>query len=92
MSQQPESGCPLAAFGVDAGRIGGAPAEAFAQAADRLIAAIAARLPGPEGAARARAARTMAELVGAVVIARATGGGAVGQEILAACRRELRLR
>jgi TetR/AcrR family transcriptional repressor of nem operon len=81
--EHPELGCPVAAFGADAGRLAGALAPAFAEGAERLIE----RFDATEGAAagRAEAIRRLATLIGAVVIARAVGQSPLRDEILAAC-------
>lgn len=75
----PELGCPVAAFGADAGRMPATLAAAFAEGADSLIA----RIGGMEG--RAEAIRKLVAMVGAVVVARAVGEGPLRDEILAAC-------
>lgn len=83
--EHPEFGCPVAAFGADAGRRPDALAAAFADGVEMLIERIAANsAPGQ----RADAIRTLAAMVGAVVVARAVGSGALRDEILAACSSE----
>lgn len=82
-------GCPIAALAVDAGRIGGRVAATTADSIKRVIAAIASHLPGSKQAARERSAVMFATLVGAVVIARASGDSEIGKEVLAACRKRL---
>jgi TetR/AcrR family transcriptional repressor of nem operon len=80
-------GCPMAAVGADAGRSGGAFADEFIAGTENLIQ----RLSDPSGnngvteSERAEAIRRLAMLVGAVVIARAVGRGALRKEVLAAC-------
>lgn len=80
--EQPEVGCPVAAFGADAGRYPEALSAAFADGAKMLIARIAAT---DAVADRAHAIRQLATVVGAVVVARAVGNGSLRDEILAAC-------
>ena len=85
----PAIGCPMAALAIEAGRIGGAISQAFADGTRRMIAEIAERLPGRKDTTQARAAHMLATLVGAVVIARATGESEVRDQVLAACRKHL---
>jgi TetR/AcrR family transcriptional repressor of nem operon len=84
--EHPEVGCPVAAFGADAGRRPEALAAAFADGAEMLIA----RIASTEGAAsgRADAIRRLATIAGALVVARAVGKGPLRDEILAACASE----
>ena len=77
----PERGCPLAAFGAEAGRHPEALSQAFAAGVEALVE----RLSGA-GAPRDRAMRRLLILLGAVVAARAVGAGALRQEILAAAK------
>lgn len=80
--ERPEVGCPVAAFGADAGRRPDALAAAFVDGVETLIARAAVE----EGdAGRAEAIRRLATAVGAVVAARAVGKGPLRDEILAAC-------
>jgi TetR/AcrR family transcriptional repressor of nem operon len=79
----PEYGCPVAAFGADAGRRPEALAPAFADGVEALIARFA-RVEG----SRDRAIRRLLLLVGAVVAARAVGEGPLRSEVLAAARGE----
>ena len=88
-ASNPRIGCPVAALAVDVGRIGGGLAATTAGGINRIIAAIASHLPGSKHSARAQGAVMFATLVGAVVIARASGNSEVGQEVLAACRKHL---
>jgi TetR/AcrR family transcriptional repressor of nem operon len=79
-------GCPVAAVGADAGRCGDAFAEEFIAGSEKLIERLSNRCAGatPE---RAAAIRRLATLVGAVVIARAVGRGALRDEVIEACVR-----
>jgi TetR/AcrR family transcriptional repressor of nem operon len=89
--QHPGQGCPVAAVAADAGRSGGVFAAEFAAGAEKLIGRLAAGSGGsvtkPE---RSKAIRSMAMLVGAVVVARAIGQGDLREEIIAACKEHLR--
>jgi TetR/AcrR family transcriptional regulator, transcriptional repressor for nem operon len=80
--EHPELGCPVAAFGVDAGRGAEVLGEAFTEGVEMLIARIASTENATE---RADTIRRLATLVGAVVVARAVGKGLLRDEILAAC-------
>jgi len=73
----PGRGCPIAALGPDAFRHADALASEFAAGAEALIA----RCAGDSTAA----IRDLVMLVGAVVVARAVGPGALREKILAAC-------
>lgn len=81
-------GCPVAAFGCDAGRLTDVLGAVFAEGAERLITKTAGAMPseaGP-GAARAEAIRMLTMLVGTVIIARAIGPCDLRREILEACK------
>jgi TetR/AcrR family transcriptional repressor of nem operon len=80
----PDLGCPVSAFGADAGRRPEALSKAFADGVEMLIERVAEQ----DGAERAKAIRTLATAVGAVVAARAVGAGPLRDEILAACAPE----
>jgi TetR/AcrR family transcriptional repressor of nem operon len=80
--ERPEIGCPVAAFGADAGRSAKALGGAFAEGVEMLIARIGSTDDAVE---RVRAIKRLAGLVGAVVVARAVGKGPLRDEILAAC-------
>jgi TetR/AcrR family transcriptional repressor of nem operon len=84
--EHPEAGCPLAAFGADAGRNPETLAAAFAEGAEKLVSRIASPEDGAD--ARANAIRKLAMAVGALVAARAVGKGPLRDEILAACASE----
>jgi TetR/AcrR family transcriptional repressor of nem operon len=77
----PEHGCPVAAFGADAGRRPESLAPAFAEGVEALIARFA-RVEG----CRDKAIRRLLLLVGAAVAARAVGDGALRRELLTAAR------
>ncbi|WP_413727878.1 TetR/AcrR family transcriptional regulator [Sodalis sp. RH19] len=86
------TGCPLAALATDVAR---EPQDkpvrlAFLQGLEKLIALLAdGREEGDAGAAREAALAEMATLVGALVLARATKGQALADEIMASARRHL---
>ncbi|HXT09908.1 MAG TPA: helix-turn-helix domain-containing protein [Roseiarcus sp.] len=77
----PEQGCPLAAFGADAGRHPEALSQPFAEGVEALVERVSRA-----GASRQEAIHKLVTLVGAVVAARAVGAGSLRQEILAAAR------
>lgn len=86
----PGHGCALAALGGDAARCAKPVQDAFAQGLEPLIAILAGVTEGRSKAARRRkAVAALAELVGALVLARAVGDAALSDEILDATRREL---
>jgi TetR/AcrR family transcriptional regulator, transcriptional repressor for nem operon len=80
--ENPQNGCPVAAFGADAGRRPSALAAAFADGAEMLISRVASN---DSAASRAEAIKKLVLVVGAVVVARSVGAGALRDEILAAC-------
>ena len=82
----PGAGCVMAALGVEAAREGADVQRVFANGTQRTIDKLAAGLSGTPAERRAKAIRTLASLVGAVVIARAVGDGALSEEVLAANR------
>jgi TetR/AcrR family transcriptional repressor of nem operon len=81
--EHPGRGCPVAALGADAGRHG-AFAEEFIAGTEKLIARLS-DAAGRGAAERADAIRRLAMLVGAVVVARALGRGALRDEVIDAC-------
>ncbi len=82
----PEKGCPMAAAGSEARHAGADVGVAFAQGAGRwaelLTQALAENSPAP----REAALRLLSSLVGAIVVARAVGEGALQDEVIAAMR------
>ncbi len=94
---QPGEGCPVAALAVDVGRAGGGVAEAFTQGVKGNVSRFAALAHGlapgqePSAAQRTDAMVTLATLVGALVLARATApaDAALSDEILATVRAHL---
>lgn len=92
----PGDGCPVAALGVDAARMGGALSTVFAQGVEHNIERFARLLDGATDcpaskASRERAIPMLAAMVGALVIARATAEGnpALSEHILASLRAHL---
>jgi TetR/AcrR family transcriptional repressor of nem operon len=88
--EHPGRGCPVAAIGADAGRCRGAFAEEFVAGAERLIGRLsdaggfgtAPELTKERDQERTKAIRRLATLVGAIVIARAVGPGALRDEVI----------
>ncbi len=86
----PGAGCPVAALGMDAARQSGAVREEMGRSVSSMIAALEALLPAEAGTARhEQAIATCATMVGALVMARATTGTPLSDEILAAVSRHL---
>jgi TetR/AcrR family transcriptional repressor of nem operon len=87
---EPGRGCAFAALSGDAARCGKPVRTAFAQGLEPLIDIVAKAIPGRSKAARRRkAVAAVAELVGAVILARAVGDASLSDEILEATRQEL---
>ena len=86
----PGHGCAFAALGVDTARCGAPVRAAFAEGLEPLIEIVANTVPGRSKAARRRkAVAAVAELVGALILARAVAGTALSDEVLDAAHREL---
>jgi TetR/AcrR family transcriptional regulator, transcriptional repressor for nem operon len=86
----PEKGCAFAALSGDAARCGKNVRVAFAEGLRPLIDIVTEAIPGKSKAARRRKAiAAVAELVGALTLARAVEDAALSDEILEAARREL---
>jgi TetR/AcrR family transcriptional repressor of nem operon len=82
----------VAALGADAARQGGPVREAFTRFIQLAAERIAAISPGRSAAARrSRALADYAQMVGAMVLARAVDDTALSDEILAAARERLGL-
>jgi TetR/AcrR family transcriptional repressor of nem operon len=82
----PGLGCPVAALGADASRHTDWLADSFATGVEGLITRIAKAEQNPDQdqpSARAAAIRTLTQLVGLIVVARAVGPGPLQDEILA---------
>jgi TetR/AcrR family transcriptional repressor of nem operon len=86
----PGHGCAFAALSGDAARCGQPVRAAFTQGLEPLIAVVAEAIPGRSKVARRRkAVAAVAELVGALILARAVDDTALSDEILEAARYEL---
>jgi TetR/AcrR family transcriptional repressor of nem operon len=84
--EHPEIGCPVAALGTEVAREKTDLKTKFGQGVNRTIAAMAKGMPGTTQEKRDQAARELAMLAGAVMIARASDPETAG-EVLLACRR-----
>lgn len=80
----PEAGCAIAALGSDVSRLDADTRRRFEARVDALIELIAGA--GGNDAARASAIRTLATMVGGMVLARAVRSEAMSQELLEAVR------
>ncbi|WP_394824603.1 TetR/AcrR family transcriptional regulator [Pendulispora albinea] len=94
----PNGGCPMASFAVDAWRQGDEVQSAYAEGIESVLSAFATQLAkGARGkktgasAARVQAIRLLSEVVGALLLARAVAGANAGlsDEILEASRQKL---
>ena len=81
----PGAGCPIPTLAGDAARAPQAIRDVFGQGVERMVARIASGLKGPLGQRRAKAARQLAMMAGAVLIARASDRE-TSELILASCR------
>ena len=87
---RPESGCVLSALGTDAARQGGAVKHAVANGLMGLVEVLEQAVPGESEAERRKAAlATMAQMVGAVLLARLVDDEALSNEILTAARSDI---
>jgi TetR/AcrR family transcriptional repressor of nem operon len=82
----PERGCPIAALGNDVARAPEPLKKSFGTGVRRVIEALAAGMEGTEEQRQTAAARELALLAGAVMIARASDPE-TAQLVLSACRR-----
>ena len=82
-------GCALTALGNDAARQGKPVRTAFREGLMRLVDILATAVPGTKAARRKRALAAMAQMVGAVVLARAVDDTALSDEILSAAKQAL---
>lgn len=88
-----DTGCPIAALGGDFARVDSAAGKVFRENLERLLAAIAERLPGDDAEARATLSSSLfAEMMGAVLVARALGDQPASTRTLDAARRNLKAR
>lgn len=89
----PECGCPLPALSADLPRLDTAAHAAFAAGVGRFEQALARLLEAHGGAALAvQAGSLLAEITGAVALARALGTGEQSDALLAGCRQALHQR
>jgi TetR/AcrR family transcriptional regulator, transcriptional repressor for nem operon len=87
---EPGNGCAFAALSGDAARCGEPVQTAFSQGLEPLIEIVAKAASGRSKVARRRkAVATVAEMIGALILARAVGDSALSDEILDAARGEL---
>ncbi len=82
----PERGCPMPALGADIARASENLKQAFGAGLAAIIARLARGIEGHEEEKREKAARKLAMLVGAVLIARASDPE-MGRAVLDACRK-----
>jgi TetR/AcrR family transcriptional repressor of nem operon len=83
----PGAGCLMAALGPEASRQPGGVRRVVTECLGDVLGALAGEVPGAEdAAARSRAIRLFASLVGAMVIARAVDDPTLSDEILATVR------
>jgi TetR/AcrR family transcriptional repressor of nem operon len=88
----PGAGCAIAALGPELARQADPVRNAFASELENLIAVLAGFLPGADPAERRKRAQAlMAQLVGAIVLARALGRSVQSAEILEAVRAAIAL-
>ena len=86
----PGKGCIFAALSADAARCGKPVRSAFTEGLQSLVGILEKAIPARSKAARRRKAlAAMAQLVGALTLARAVDDPALSDELLAASRREL---
>ena len=79
----------MTALGNDAARQGKPVRTAFREGLMRLVDILATAVPGTKAARRKRALAAMAQMVGAVVLARAVDDTALSDEILSAAKQAL---
>lgn len=86
----PGQGCALAALGADAARHGGALRSTFTEGVGVYLEILSKIMPGGSTAEKRRKAMaTLAEMVGAIVLARAVDDGDLSKGILEATARDL---
>lgn len=79
-------GCAIPALGADVAREGGKSRRVFADKIEQMIAVFAAEAAKGNAAARRRTIGTLVTVVGTLLLARATGQGALSREVLEAGR------
>jgi len=83
----PGAGCAVAALGPELARQGEPVRSAFAGELEKMVTVLAGFMPGADAAERRRRALPLlAQMVGAIVLARAFGRGALAAELLEAVR------
>ncbi|MGB3271972.1 MAG: TetR/AcrR family transcriptional regulator [Xanthobacteraceae bacterium] len=83
----PGYGCAIAALGAEIAREGADARRMFAAKLEEMVSVLAAEIEGASApAARSAAIATLAQMTGALVLARAAGGGVFSNEILAVVR------
>jgi TetR/AcrR family transcriptional repressor of nem operon len=93
--ERPDAGCPIPALSTDIGRMEGAVRDRFWSGANRLAERMAALLEAtgvPAGEALDRARSAMAEMAGAVMLARAATGTSEAQQTIEASRQSVKRR
>jgi len=86
----PGSGCAIAALGPELARQAEPVRSAFAAQLERLVDALAGFMPGADAAERrSRALPLMAQMVGAIVLARAFGRSMLAAEVLETVRQAI---
>lgn len=85
--ERPGSGCPIPALGSEAIHVGKGVGEVFTDGIEETVARLANSLDGTPAERRKGALRLLAELVGAIVIARASAEGSpLRKDVLDAAR------
>ncbi|MFG6463749.1 TetR/AcrR family transcriptional regulator [Roseateles sp. DXS20W] len=86
----PGAGCGLAALAGDAARGGAAVKGVFAEGVESLVATLQGQMPAAdEGGRREQALAMLSTLVGALLLSRAVGDGALSRELREAARSQL---
>ena len=86
----PGTGCAIAALGPELARQGEPVRSAFAAELENMVDALAGFLPGADAAERrSRALPLLAQMVGAIVLARAFGRSVLAAELLDAVRKAI---
>lgn len=89
----PAAGCAIAALGTEVGRKSGIVRRSFEEGLERLVATLSRFAGGRTGKKRRESALAdFAQMVGAIVLARAVEDQALSDEILASVRKDLHSR
>jgi TetR/AcrR family transcriptional repressor of nem operon len=88
----PEIGCPMAAVGSEAVHAGAGVAQAFRSGAESIVGPISKALQGQNINERKTALKLLSTLVGAVVVARASGDADFQAEVLDSIRSDSSIR